>query len=213
MSTIIRATDRNRGTHGVAFNLDDMATRANRCLDAVRADAAKIVQQAQQQSAAIHKQAEREGRQAAMQAVDQLVQKQLTSVLSALQKAAADLQQAKQAWLTQWEAGAVRLSAAIAQRLIRRELQSHPEITLTLVREALELAAGNAELQIHLNPRDHAVLGSQVDLLVKSLSGMAQVQVVPDEEITKGGCRVDTTFGTIDQQFEAQLKRIEEELT
>ena len=34
-----------------------------------------------------------------------------------------------------------------------------------------------------------------------------------DPEIARGGCRVETRFGTIDQQFEAQLARIEEELT
>jgi len=36
---------------------------------------------------------------------------------------------------------------------------------------------------------------------------------VADPDITPGGCRVDTQFGSIDQQLETQLARIEEELT
>jgi flagellar assembly protein FliH len=213
MSTIIRTSQKSGSAQGVAFNFDDMAGRAKQYLDNVRAEAAKIVRQAQHEAVAIKKQAEIDGRQAAMQAVEQMVQKQLEPALSALQKTVKDLQNSKQAWLTQWESGAVRLSAAIAGRVLRREIDGHPEIAITLLREALELAAGNADLKIHLNPGDLAALGSQVDLIVKQFSGLAAAQVVPNAEITKGGCRVDTSFGTIDQQFEAQLKRIEEELT
>ena len=213
MSSIIRATDRNRGTHGAAFNFDDMAARADQYLRKVRAEAAKIVLRAQEEAAAIRQRAERDGRQAAVQAVEQIVQRQLATVLPALHKAVQDIQHAKQAWLTHWEAGAVHVATAIAQRLIRRELDQHPEITLTLVREALELAAGNAELRIHLNPEDHQALASQVNMLIKELSGLARAELIADPEITKGGCRVETRFGVIDQQFEAQLKRIEEELT
>ena len=105
------------------------------------------------------------------------------------------------------------MATAIAQRLIRRELTGHPEITLSLLREALELAAGNSQLRIHVHPEDHRTLGKQVEMLVEELSGLADAELVADEEISRGGCRVETRFGTIDQQFEAQLKRIEEELT
>jgi flagellar assembly protein FliH len=38
------------------------------------------------------------------------------------------------------------------------------------------------------------------------------VRIVADESITAGGCRVDTEFGSLDQQLEAQLARITEEL-
>ena len=45
------------------------------------------------------------------------------------------------------------------------------------------------------------------------MSGLGDAEVVADATIERGGCRVETRFGTIDQQFESQLKRIEEELT
>ena len=81
------------------------------------------------------------------------------------------------------------------------------------MREALELAAGEDHLRLHLNPADHETLGPRVTLLIKELSGLATPEVVADPAITRGGCRVETRFGVIDQQFEAQLARIEEELT
>ncbi len=212
MTTIIRATDRNRGVHGVAFNFDDMASQADKYLQTVRTQAAGILADAQQQAQAIRDNAQREGRQAAMQAVEQMVAKQLATVLPALRQVIQDIQHAKQAWLTHWEASAVHVSTAIARRLIRRELSGQPEIPLTLIREALELAAGSSRLRIHINPDDHKEIGPQVETLINELATLATAEVVADAEITRGGCRVETSFGVIDQQFEAQIKRIEEEL-
>ena len=212
MPTIIRATDQNRAVHVEPFNFDDMAARANTYLDGVRAEAKQIVARARQQADAVRKQAEIQGHRAGMDAVEDLVAKQLSTALPALHKAIEEIGHAKQAWLTHWEASAVHVAAAIAERIIRRRLPEHPEITLTLLREALELAAGNSQLQILMNPDDHQAMGPQAETLVKELSGLASAQFVPDPEITPGGCRVETRFGVIDQQFEAQLKRIEEEL-
>jgi len=213
MSTIIRATDNNRGTQCVAFNFDDMAGRADRYLEQVRQEAAKLVAAAQAEADAVRKKAEDEGRKAGFQAVEKIVAEKLATTMPAMQKVIQDIGHAKQSWLTHWESSAVHVAAEIAKRVIRRELPNQPEVALTLVREALELAAGSSRLQIHLNPSDHEALGSQVEAITKELSSLAETTLVADPDITPGGCRVETGFGTIDQQFEAQLKRIEEELT
>jgi flagellar assembly protein FliH len=212
MSTIIRASDHNGTPHCAAFNFEDMAARADQYLGGIRAQAARIVVKAQQEAEAIRKSAEIQGRQAAIDAVEEMVRKQLTTVIPALKQAVQNIKDARHAWLSHWEAGTVHLAAAIAKRLIRRELHEQPEISLTLVREALELAAGSSQLRILLNPLDLQSLGNQVRMLVDELSPHIEAEITADAGITPGGCRVETKFGVINQQFEAQLQRIEEEL-
>ena len=92
------------------------------------------------------------------------------------------------------------------------EPASVDKIKHPLVREALELAAGSAELKIRLNPKDHANLRGQVEAVARELAPLAKCELIADAQITPGGCRVETRFGVIDQQFEAQLARIEDEL-
>lgn len=217
MSTIIKAAGPIRTSDGMSFNFDDMTLKAGDYLDQVRAEANKIIAQAEQQAAAIRKRSEEEGRQAATNAaeriLDEKVGKQMLSLLPALKQAVAGIADAKQAWLMHWEKAAVHLAAAMAARIVRREVAKSPEISVKLVREALELAAGSAEMQIQLHPDDYTTLGKQVDRLAAELSPAAKVQIVPDAKITRGGCRIQTQFGSIDQQFEAQLARIEEELS
>jgi flagellar assembly protein FliH len=216
MSTIIKATDRNPAVQTVAFNFDDMAARANQCLEAVRGEAARLLSEAQKQAAALRKRAEAEGRREGLAAIEQMANErlaqELTSLKPALQQAVQEIRDAKQAWLQQWEKSAIHVAAAIAARLIRRELSRDPQITIRLVREALELAAGNAQLKIRLNPGDHANLHGQVQSVVRELAPLAEAELIADPHMAAGGCRVETRFGVIDQQFESQLARIEEEL-
>jgi flagellar assembly protein FliH len=213
MSTVIRASERSNDAQAVAFNFEDMGARSERYLAKVRAEALQIVMKAQREADAIRRKAEQEGRQAATQAVEATIRNQLATVIPALRQAVGQIQEAKQSWLRHWEASAVRVAGAIAQKLVRREIGQHPEITLTLVREALEMAVGSAQLRIQLNPNDLKAMSEQVRVIIDEIAPLAGAQLQPDPDITPGGCRVETRFGIIDQQFEAQVKRIEEELT
>ena len=217
MASVIKATDRDRGVHAVAFNFDDMSAKANECLAKVKAEAAQILLKAQQEAAAIKKQAEAEGRKAGQAAIAQTVEaqlgKQLATLLPALKQAVAEIGHARQAWLAHWEKAAVHVAAAMARRVVRGELTRQPEVPVRLVREALELAAGQAQLRIRLHPADREALEPQMKFVVGELAPLAEVELVADAEITPGGCRIETRFGSIDQQVEAQLARIEEELT
>ena len=216
MATIIKATDRHRAVQTVAFNFDDMAVRANQCLDAVRDEAAKVLKEAHRQADGLRKRAEAEGRREGLAAIEQMADerfaRELTALKPALQQAVREIRDAKQAWLEHWEKSAIHVAAVIAARVIRRELSHDPQIVVTLVREALELAAGSAELKIRLNPHDHANLRGQIQSVVRELAPLAESELVADPNVTAGGCRVETRFGMIDQQFESQLARIEEEL-
>jgi len=213
MSTVIKAADLSHDLPGVAFNFDDMSAKAREYLDGIRAEAGRIVARAHTEAEKIRNQARMEGRRAGQKEIEDVVRKQLVDQMATLQQVVRDVEQAKQAWLAHWEKSGVHVAAAIAQRLIRRELSHKPEITLTLVREALELAGGSSQIRIHMNPSDHRTLGPKVEILVAELAPLGSVELVADPEVGPGGCRVETRFGVIDQQLEAQLARIEEELT
>ncbi len=221
MSSIIKAASGQQNpsgstVQGVAFQLDDMAGQAKWYLDSVHRQAERILQQAQQEAQAIRAQAEVEGRQAALAAVGKVLEEkvaaQMATILPALQKSVEAIEHSRAQWLAHWRGAAVHVAAAIASRVMRRQLQTEPTITLDLIAEALELAAGAAEITVHMNPDDHQRIGDQAEKLVEQLARLGPAKFVADAEVTPGGCRVDTRFGRIDQTLEAQLARIEEEL-
>ncbi len=216
MATVIKATG-TQALEAGPFNFEDLADRAAEYLETVRKQAAEILALAERDATTIRHRAEGEAHAAALKAAeracDEKLGQQLSTLLPAVREAVDRIHEAKAEWLLHWEKMAVHVAAAIAQRVIRRELERSPEITVSLVKEALELAAGSGDFQLRMHPSDVKAMGNQVQLLIAELSSLGKARIVADPQITQGGCRIETKFGTIDQQFETQLARIEAELT
>jgi flagellar assembly protein FliH len=221
MATVIRKQDSTfkspgRSVQAVAFDFENLNDRANEYLESVRQEAAKIVQQAHQQAEQIRRRAEVDGRKAAEEAaqkiLDEKVGLRMNTLLPALESLIAQLNDAKADWLRRWEESALAVASAIAKRIVRRELEHEPEIALEWISDALRLAAGSSSIKLYLNPTDHEHLGTQVERLAKSMCQLAATDIASDPAITPGGCRVETKFGQIDQQIEAQLSRVQVEL-
>lgn len=218
--SVIKASNHNPSVQRVAFNFDDMTQRAEEYLAQIRAKGKEILAEAQKEAAEIRKRSETEGKQSAQKSIEQQVsqraeeqlQQQLAALQPVMQQIGQALEDERHAWLAHWQQSAVQLAAAIAARVIRRELSNSPEIPVALVREALEMAAGSPHIRVHLHPDDHTAVGKSIEQVLTGMSNTAPAKLVPDENIERGGCRIETQHGVIDQQFAAQLKRIEEEL-
>jgi len=197
-----------------AYQFDDMG---DAYLNRVRGEAAKIIADARAEAARLKAQAAEDGKQAAMKAVEASlrarIDQQTQSVVKALGQAVQAIEQSRQAWQQHWETHALSVAMAIARRVVRRELAHAPEITVDLVREALELASGHQPIVVRMNPEDHAALGSRVEQVIQQLRLVGQAQIVADPTIASGGCKVETDYGAIDGQVATQLARIAEELT
>lgn len=220
MATIIKHASQfhesGAAVRGVAYDLSDMAGQAEDYLQDVRAEAARIIQQAKQEEVEIRSQAEEAGRQAAQAEIerilDEKVAQQMKTLTPALRAAVQQIDDSRQDWLHHWETSVVELACAIAERIVRREIQEKPEITIEWITEALRLSGGAADITLRLNPADYETLGGQANRLAEQFNPAAPAKVIADEKIIPGGCRVETQFGAIDQQIETQLQRIAQEL-
>lgn len=222
MATVLKSGSRSslsndEGSSLATFTFSDMASQGDTYLKSVRAEAAKIVQQAKADAAGVRKKAEAEGRATAETTIarmlDEKVGGKLESLRPALDDVVGQLAAAKGEWLQHWRASAIQLATAIAERIVRRELTKDPTISETWLESALRLAAGSSELTIRLAPDDLEHLRGHAEKLSESMNGIGEARFVADPAITPGGCRVETRHGSIDQQLEVQLDRLTEELS
>ena len=220
MAGIIKSDGRHLASptqKAAAFNVEDMQLRAEAYLAEVKQQAAQIINQAQQQATQIRQQAKVDGAEDALAAAKASLKpeldQRLQQLLELIVQVVDEVRQEKDAWLRQWETSAVHLSTAIAERVIRREVSGSVEVSEGLVRESLELAAGCKQISIHLNPADYELLGDNITLISQELANVSPAQIVRNEKVSRGGCLIETEHGSIDQQIETQLARIEEELT
>jgi flagellar assembly protein FliH len=227
-SRLLKAHDaRNIGSK-VAFNYEDLRQRCDQYIEQIsaqakqilldaRAEADQLRAEAQEQGhaqglAAGHEEGLKDQQKAIADKADELSTERLNAALPTIQAAVDALNTERNRWLTTWQNTAIQLSVAIAEKLLHAELKQRPELVQESVREALELAAGNPQIKLRLNPDDADHLGDWCDELVATVSTAGTAEVVADPHVTPGGCVVDTKHGQVDARIETKLARIAQEL-
>ncbi len=227
-SRLIKAcVARNLGGSAM-FNFDDLRRQCEDYIERARRQGEQLLAEARAAAGEIRRGAhaegvargQREGLEAARQLVEaraaelaaRQMQEQLRTVLPAFQAAAEALQAERDRWIAAWETAAVKLSAAIAGKILRQELSRQPELALPIIREALQLAAGQPDIKLHLHPQDLAQLQECGAEAASRLAAVGEMTLVADENVARGGCLIETRHGVIDARLETQLERIASDL-
>lgn len=101
----------------------------------------------------------------------------------------------------------VALAVELARRMVGRTLAERPEAVVETVKAALAQLPHN-NIRIHLHPDDVALVR---DYLAEH-QAHAGHRIVEDDEVTRGGCRLDTGGSGIDATVETRWRRILEGL-
>ena len=102
----------------------------------------------------------------------------------------------------------VELVLAITRKIIYDELEERPEVILGIVRAALERVSDQNHINIHVSLDDYeSILQARNEL--QSIVGSEQIlTVTADTVLTRGGCMIETSFGTVEAGVDTQLDSI-----
>jgi flagellar assembly protein FliH len=94
------------------------------------------------------------------------------------------------------------LAGAIARQVVRRELKTHPDEIVAVIRETVALLPLSArDVHVHLNPEDARLVRS----CLAETTGNRAWSIAEDPIISRGGCRVSSENSIIDAQLEQRL--------
>lgn len=143
------------------------------------------------------RQGEAEGRQQALA--------QLDAELQRLGRTIAEMAGLRQIIRREAEEELVRLSLAIARRILHRELTVDPEALTGLVKAALEKLDLRDTFRVRTHP-DHA---DAVARCLAQIGAPQKIEVVPDTSLEKGSVIFETSRGSLDASAETQLAEIQ----
>jgi flagellar assembly protein FliH len=96
----------------------------------------------------------------------------------------------------------VHLAIAMADRIIRREVKSEPELLLVMARVAIERLGERAGAVVHLHPEDH-------EAVLQAAAGRGgSLEIVADPEVERGGCLIRSAVGLVDAGIDAQIREL-----
>ena len=132
--------------------------------------------------------------------------------LSVFEQASKELLRALQRdWytaLSRLEEEVTLLAVDIAEKVLRRRLESDPETILPLVQEAIQRLAGSAKVQVVVHPQQEQAVREAQEELASLLGADSRLEVLVREEVEPGGCLIYGDRGSVDARLSTQLQTI-----
>ena len=106
----------------------------------------------------------------------------------------------------------VELIMAVAEKIIRKEIEEKEEIVVNMIAGALEAAVEADEYYIKLNPEDIRIVTEMEPLFLARMKGLRRIHFIADKNISRGGCLAESKAGDADATVETQLHEIKRHL-
>ncbi|MCH7781435.1 hypothetical protein IID62_00045 [candidate division KSB1 bacterium] len=100
----------------------------------------------------------------------------------------------------------VTLALNFAKNIVGEEIRTNREIIQNQVKKSLEYIIGEGKLIFHVHPDDESQFDDKDQFIPKEYLGA--IEIVTDENITRGGCLLETNSGTIDSTIEAKIDEL-----
>ena len=103
----------------------------------------------------------------------------------------------------------VRLALAVAEQIIKREINLDPEVVLRQTREALRRVMGVGHVKLRVNPIDEQIVREHRSALLSGTDSIREIAVEGDDGVPPGGVIVESDAGNVDARLATQMKKIE----
>ncbi|MHB9130793.1 MAG: FliH/SctL family protein [Armatimonadota bacterium] len=110
----------------------------------------------------------------------------------------------------------VRLSVAIAEKVIAQQLSLKPEIIVNLTRSHMKRIREREVLRIRINPDDMPLLSDARQALLNDVDGVREIHLFDDRRVKRGSVVIEAETGSLDARIPSQIdvitKALEEAL-
>tara|TARA_B100000959_G_C14963381_1_gene616724 strand:+ start:924 stop:1679 length:756 start_codon:yes stop_codon:yes gene_type:complete len=180
-------------------------------LEAAKKQAKLITEEAENKASEIEKTAYEKGEQKVFEDSKQ----KLEPVLEMFQQKINELIEQRKELFINAEKEVLELAVSLAQKVIHHEVRTRNDVILGVIRSATKKILGREQIIIRINPDDMEFVLRNKPALKDEFKDIPQVSFKEDTSITKGGCIIDTSYGsiraTLEEEFEELVKHLNKE--
>jgi flagellar biosynthesis/type III secretory pathway protein FliH len=135
----------------------------------------------------------------------------LEPVFEALNSAAAKLKHLQENIIKEHKEQIAKLAVEIARKVLMQEIKEGDYKIEAIIQEALDNVPTLQDVMVHLNPEDFAQC--QISEAENDVEVFKDIKLVPDPNVGKAECLVETPKGVIESVIEEHLDNIVKALT
>ena len=101
----------------------------------------------------------------------------------------------------------LRLSVAIAERILNQHVALDPNTVMEMVKSAIMRLVNREKVTVRVNPSDIETMRAHREQLM-SMNDIDNLRVIEDQRVDRGGIVIETDAGTIDSKISTQLREV-----
>ncbi|MDD3853199.1 MAG: FliH/SctL family protein [Syntrophomonadaceae bacterium] len=183
---------------------------ARETLNVAQDEAELIRSKALEEAHEITEQARQSGYEEGLRQAQEAIEADRQLALIQSQEIIQEANRIKMAMFESSESDMVRLSLAIAKRIIATELQTNPDIIVNILREALTYLNQPDNITLFVNPTDiDTILDAVENINLLDGQNDLHIEVKADGQILPGGLKIESESGSVDARIETRVASIE----
>lgn len=150
-----------------------------------------------------------QGRKEGFDRGQQDAKEEFIPLIQGFQKLVQDLSEFRKKMYPRLEREMIELVVELAKKVVHQELSAREDSVKEMIHAAVQEVLDKEYLTIRVHPQDKEHAETFEPELKKMYGEIKNIKVEPHEGITRGGCEIETNFGTIDTRIEKMDEQID----
>ena len=200
----------------IGFNLSDLAEESRQKIESCRDTVKSMLAEAEAEAEQIRETARIEGYQIGLKEAEERIAKEINEQaeikakekLDRLHDSVTELYSVHGEWMKQYADSLTQLATAIAERVVRQQLHSSPDIILQWVQESLNQLRLSSEIKLTLHPDTMSEIGESLEIMIRNEGRIEEIELASDSNLGRHEVMVSQEQGEIHAGMMAQLNRL-----
>ncbi|MEQ8173506.1 MAG: FliH/SctL family protein [Syntrophomonadaceae bacterium] len=194
--------------------MEKAAQDARSILEDAQEDAEVLKTQAQKEAEEIRIQAQKEGYENGLREAHQEIEADRQMAMEQCQQILEEARRNKVKLMESSTTDMARLAIAVAKRVISTEVNTNPQVIISVIREAINLLDQPGNFRVYVNPEE---IESALDGLAREEISEMEKQdlanaLVADARVGIGGCVIESDQGVVDAKLDTRIAKVEQAL-
>lgn len=132
--------------------------------------------------------------------------------LAELEKLMMQLTTLKEEMAKQNESHLIQLVYRIASRLAFDHIEEKPEIVMSVIKDAIEMSQSEEEVNVMVSEAQVDFLEKMKQQTGRQYEFLKKVKLQTSDQVTSGGCIIETNYGVVDARIEERVNKLWTEL-
>ncbi|MDQ7822974.1 MAG: FliH/SctL family protein [Candidatus Eremiobacteraeota bacterium] len=189
--------------------IEEAEKKAEEIIKKARAEAKKLIEETKLYSQSAFSQAERDGLQKGKEDGFEAGREEMSNLIREAKNVLEQAMKERELLLRSIEPEVAKLAIRIAEKIIKLQLETDPEIVVSMIRAALETVKQRDEVIIKVNQEDYEYAKGKKDIFACMVEGLKTLDIIVDPGVDRGGCIIETNLGNADARIVTQIHTLE----